>query len=124
MNKQNKLSDENMTISENLKTLRTKKGFTQGKLSEKANVELAQISRIERGTVQPKLETIKKLSLALNCSSDELIFDNKSEDGDEKLKRLINGVCKMPEEKKQIAIELLEALIMKSEAENWINSSD
>jgi transcriptional regulator with XRE-family HTH domain len=64
-----------MPISDNLKTLRDKRRLTQGELAKKAGIELAQISRIERGATQPKLDTIKKLALALECSSDELIFD-------------------------------------------------
>lgn len=65
-----------MSFGSNVKTLRTKKGLTQGELSDMANIELAQISRIERGATQPKLETIKKLCVALKCSADELIFDD------------------------------------------------
>jgi len=63
-----------MTFGVNLKTLRADKGLTQKELAKRAKVELAQISRIETGSSQPKLETIKNLCLGLKCSADELIF--------------------------------------------------
>jgi transcriptional regulator with XRE-family HTH domain len=64
-----------MSISNNLKAIRNKRGMTQGNLADKAGIELNQVSRIERGASEPKLETIKKLAIALSCSTDELIMD-------------------------------------------------
>lgn len=66
-----------MSISNNLKIIRSQRGMTQGSLAEKAGIELTQVSRIERGASEPKLETIKKLAIALSCSTDELIMDDK-----------------------------------------------
>lgn len=64
-----------MSFGSNLRALRTSKKMTQGELSKLADIELAQISRIEREATQPKLETIRKLAIALECSTDSLIFD-------------------------------------------------
>jgi len=69
-----------MAISDNLKQLRKHRGLTQGALADLAGVELTQISRIERGASEPKLETIKNLAKALNCSSDDLIMDGSKEE--------------------------------------------
>lgn len=109
-----------MAISENLKALRDAKGLTQVQLSEKAGLGINQVSRIERGTSKPELETIKSLAIALDCSSDELIFDPTEREPDEELKILISAVASMSETKKAVAIEVLKALVMKSEAESWI----
>ena len=112
-----------MPISNNLKDIRSKRQLTQGQLGQLAEIELAQIWRIERGTTQPKLETIKKLALALKCSTDELIFDGHEQSMSEKLTKLLHAIDQLPDSKKVFAIEFLEALVMKSEAENWIKNS-
>ena len=109
-----------MSISNNLKGIRNHKELTQGELAEIANLKLLQISRIERGTTNPGLDTIKKLAVALNCSTDELIFDENERQVPDELKMLLEGMLRLPEEKQKIAVEILEALIMKSDAESWI----
>lgn len=111
---------ENMTIATNLKTLRDKRGLTQTQLADLAGLGINQVSRIERGTSKPELETIKKLAIALHCTADDLIFDSQELTQDDQIRTLLGALIKMPEDKKQTAIELLEALVMKAEAENWI----
>ena len=66
-----------MPFNTNLKKLRTQKNLTQKELANLAGVEIAQVSRIETGSSEPKLETIKNLAVALECKSDDLIFDNQ-----------------------------------------------
>lgn len=81
-----------MSIKDNLKRLRKQRSITQGELAELAGVELGQISRIERGASEPKLETIKKLVCALECSADELIMDEPSQADPAYLKALLKKV--------------------------------
>jgi transcriptional regulator with XRE-family HTH domain len=58
--------------------LRNEAGMTQAKLAEKANLSIDLISRIERGDRAPSLESIEKISLALNVSPLQLFnFDNQ-----------------------------------------------
>lgn len=109
-----------MAISENLKALRDAKGLTQTQLSEKAGLGINQVSRIERGSSKPELETIKSLAMALDCSADELIFDREEREPDEELRILMAAVANMDDAKKATAIEILKALVMKAEAETWI----
>lgn len=109
-----------MTIASNLKALRDDRGLTQTQLAEKAGLGINQVSRIERGRSKPELDTIKRLSLALNCTTDELIFDASEKTPDEEIRTLLTAVMGLPEEKKHTAIELLKALIMKAEAETWL----
>ena len=46
------------TLSENLLYQRKLKGYTQDELAEKTRVGLRTIQRIEKGEVQPHLQTI------------------------------------------------------------------
>ncbi len=49
----------------NLRRLRLAKGFSQEELANSSDVSLPQITRIERGTVNPTLCTIKALANGL-----------------------------------------------------------
>jgi len=54
--------------------LRIRKDWTQEKLAREANISYHTLIKIERGAIKdPRLETIKKLSKALEISIDKLI---------------------------------------------------
>lgn len=52
--------------------LRTKAGITQAKVAALTNLSIDLISRIERGERAPSLETIEKISAALNTGPADL----------------------------------------------------
>ena len=65
------------TIRENLVYHRKLKGYTQEDLSEKTTVGVRTIQRIEKGQVQPHLQTVKLLAVGLEVEVDDLIvLDN------------------------------------------------
>lgn len=69
------------TIRENLLYQRKLKGFTQDQLSEKTTVGVRTIQRIEKGEVQPHLQTVKLLAVGLDIEVDDLIvLDNPNEE--------------------------------------------
>ena len=60
----------------NLKKLRLAKGFSQEELANSSDVSLPQITRIERGTVNTTLCTIKSLANGLEINIIQLFnFD-------------------------------------------------
>ena len=69
------------TLKENLLYQRKLKGFTQEELSDRTTVGVRTIQRIEKGDVQPHLQTIKLLAVGLGVEVDELIvLDNPKEE--------------------------------------------
>ena len=56
-----------MDFGANLKTLRTEAGLTQQQLATMVDVAKSNISKYEKGTLEPNLETLKKLSDALDA---------------------------------------------------------
>ncbi len=69
------------TIKENLLYQRKLKGYTQDQLSEKTTVGVRTIQRIEKGEVQPHLQTVKLLAVGLDISVNDLIvIDNPNEE--------------------------------------------
>lgn len=61
------------SIRENLLYQRKLKGLTQDQLSEKTTVGVRTIQRIEKGEVQPHLQTVKLLAVGLEIEVDDLI---------------------------------------------------
>lgn len=69
------------TIKENLLYQRKLKGYTQDQLSEKTTVGIRTIQRIEKGEVQPHLQTVKLLAVGLGVEVSDLIpLENPNEE--------------------------------------------
>ena len=57
---------------------RREKGLSQAELSEKIGVSQNTISQWETGVRKPDIIHLKKLALALNCTTDELLESIKT----------------------------------------------
>lgn len=97
-----------MSISNNLKAIRSQRGVTQGNLADKAGIELTQVSRIERGASEPKLETIKRLAIALSCSTDELIMDAQPKTP-EYIKRTVERINELTPMKRYVVLGIIDS---------------
>jgi CubicO group peptidase (beta-lactamase class C family)/transcriptional regulator with XRE-family HTH domain len=76
---------ETQSIAKNLLYQRRLKGYTQEELSEKTEVTVRTIQRIEKGDVSPHLQTIKLLATALEIEiSDLLPLENPKEENIQK----------------------------------------
>jgi len=62
-----------MGMAARLKAARKAANMTQNELAEKLGVSYVVISQYENGVRNPKIETVKKLAVALNCSADKLL---------------------------------------------------
>lgn len=72
---------ETQSIAKNLVYQRKLKGYTQEELSEKTQVTIRTIQRIEKGDVNPHLQTVKLLATALDVEiEDLLIIENPKEE--------------------------------------------
>jgi len=61
-------------LAKNIKEHRKKKDLSQDKLSKLAGVTLHTITKIESGaTLDPRVETVKRIADALGCSVDSLL---------------------------------------------------
>lgn len=60
-------------FGERLKALRLSKSLTQEELCYKAEVELSQIYRIEKGKINPTLSTLAAIATALEINIAELL---------------------------------------------------
>lgn len=61
-------------FGKNLRRLRKKRGFTQEELANELDIEISQISRIERGVINTSVFLVKSIIDCLHIKADEL-FD-------------------------------------------------
>lgn len=72
---------ENKSIAKNLVYQRKLKGYTQEELSERTQVTVRTIQRIEKGDVNPHLQTIKLLATAMDLEVEDLLpLENPKEE--------------------------------------------
>ncbi|MDA0184367.1 helix-turn-helix domain-containing protein [Solirubrobacter phytolaccae] len=65
--------DPTAQFAENLRRLRLAAGMTQERLSEEAQMDAAEISRLERGGRDPQLLTIVRVARGLGVTPSELL---------------------------------------------------
>lgn len=94
-----------------IKELRKRKGLSQEVLAEKAETSANYLSRMERGTENPTLDMLIKISDALAVEMWE-IFDFGHELGLKEMKEIMNKLLKESEEEKlRLAIKILRAVV-------------
>ena len=57
----------------NLRRLRLAAGLTQMELSNRSGLDMAEISRLERGVKDPRLSTIVRLAIGLQVDAGDLV---------------------------------------------------
>lgn len=67
--------DPTAQFAENMRRLRLAAGLTQERLSEAAQMDAAEISRLERGGRDPQLHTIVRVARGLGVTPSELLAD-------------------------------------------------
>jgi transcriptional regulator with XRE-family HTH domain len=111
-----------MAFAERLATFRKKKGFTQKALADAVQMSLIQINRYEGGNSLPNIEAIRKLSVALGVTADELIFDEGERGPDDALRIQFEAISRFDPDEKKTAKDVLDGLILKHEARRWASS--
>jgi transcriptional regulator with XRE-family HTH domain len=71
---------ENLELQKRVKDLRIKKGLSQEELAEKSGLSLRTIQRIENGESVPRGDTLKRISITLQVTPDDLIDWQVQED--------------------------------------------
>lgn len=61
-------------LGENIRRIRTNRHMTQAALAEKAGVTVQMINQIEWGVKKMSIDTLTGIAIALDCTTDEIIF--------------------------------------------------
>ena len=68
----------NQELGENIRKIRELKGFSQQNLADEIKVDQKTISRIEKGDLSPKFETLSAISKVLSITLSQLLSFNES----------------------------------------------
>ena len=71
---------KNKELAQKIKTLRTRKGYSQEELSDKTGLSLRTIQRIENGETEPRGDSLKRLATVFEVSPDEIVDWTVQED--------------------------------------------
>jgi transcriptional regulator with XRE-family HTH domain len=100
--------DINIEIGNRIKKAREMAGLTQDRFAELIGMGTKNISAIERGAVGVSLSSIKKICLILSISSDDLLFESRTEND---MSTLTSRLKRLPPEQFNIANDILNKLL-------------
>lgn len=102
-------------IGKQIKRVRVANGYTQEQLSEMADISQRALSSIELGVNFVTAETLDKILIALNITSEELFATDHLKDSVELLKMINANIAKISDnpEKLEIIYNLTKSLIKK-----------
>ena len=87
----------------NLKELKKEKKLSTKQLAEKANLPIKTVSRILEGTtVNPYIDTLDRLAIALGCTIGDILADTKAVIGDNSLATLQKNIEAVETEKETV----------------------
>lgn len=105
-------SGQDETLGERIARLRRAKGWNQRELAERAGTKGTQISKFERGTYSPRLETLAKLAEALESTTDFLLTGRQPKEArDTRLRARLPLLESLPRELRDVIVEFLDALL-------------
>ena len=112
-----------MNLSNNLKSLRKKKGWSQTQLAEQIGSHLSHINRIETGKYNPSLDVVQKLANVFDVTIDYLISDTDEDFKevrieDKELMERVKLIDSLDAEDRTALIRVIDSMLTKCRA-NW-----
>jgi transcriptional regulator with XRE-family HTH domain len=113
-----------MSFPERLAALRKERGLTQTQMADKVGVHFSQLKRYEYGTSQPTVEVFKRITLALNVSADELLFE-PGERGprEDDLKFQFEAVSKLTKKERDTVKFIIDSILLMYDAKRYTSKS-
>ena len=113
-----------MAFADRLAALRKARGLTQQGLGDLSGVHMMQVHRYESGASQPSLDVLRKLTVALRVSADELLFEDAERGPDDELRYQFEAVAKLDPEEKKVIREVIDGMLLKHDAKRWIKADE
>ncbi|MDX9905907.1 MAG: helix-turn-helix transcriptional regulator [Bacteroidales bacterium] len=114
-----------MSFKDRLKQARTNKKISQQELAKRVGVHYTNIGRYERGEAVPSANVLNSLAQALDVTPDYLIngtLEDKADSAisDNELLIQFKKVEKLPEDKKKLVKEFLDAFLFKDNVQRQL----
>ena len=113
-----------MHFPKRLAAIRKERQLTQQQMAQTIGIHVSQYKRYEAGTSQPTLEVFRNITLALNVSADELLFEhNERGPGDhEGLRLQFEAVAQLDPKEQAVVMELIDGMLLKHDAKRWMQA--
>lgn len=107
-------------IGERIRTYRKKLNYSQEELAHKAGLHPTYIGQLERGEKNPTIETIEKITIALDITLEELFrFTIQTEAQQNKtITQLIHQLETISDQDKEVLVQIIKILV------EWKESKD
>ncbi|MCP4130221.1 MAG: helix-turn-helix transcriptional regulator [bacterium] len=101
-----------------IKELRKSRGWTQGELADKIDIEIKMISHYETKKSVPSIDSLVKMAELFNVSTDYLLIEHapkrsflREMDKDKELADKISEVMSLPEKDREVVVRVIDALV-------------
>lgn len=108
-----------MDFATRLADARKERGLTQQALADRVGIHVTQIRRYEAGTSSPTLDVLAKIAMAMNVTTDSLVFGEHDRDPDEDLRLSYEATRHLDPDEREMVKGLIEAVLLKHEARRW-----
>lgn len=112
-------------IGNRLRKIREEKRLSQTEVAQTMKMLPTQYNKIENGNVSPGLETLAKISDALDVSIDVIVFGHskhKVKPEDASLSAKVERIEKLPPEERYIANEILNLVFARDTLKNLVDN--
>lgn len=111
------------SFGDRLTTARKERDLTQQELADLAGAHVTQIRRYEAGTSAPTLDVLRNLALALNASTDSLIFGDDERGPSDDLTLVFEAAAQLDDEGRQLVKALVEGVVLRQQSRRFANAS-
>lgn len=112
------MANKSISMGEKIKEIRKDRGLSQNDLSRISKVAQRLISKYENCEVEPTITNLRKLTTALQVTSDYLIFDGQKklevEFANPKLKESFLSANSVDKKDQETIIKVVEAILVKN----------
>ena len=100
-------------LGDRLSRLRRAKGWNQGELGRRMGLRGSQISKLERGSITPRVDILPRLSEVLGVSADYLLTGRSFGEmqRDYRIRDRVEALETLPEPQRNHLVEFLDALV-------------
>lgn len=106
-----------MEFAQHLANLRRQRGLTQVALAKRAGVNVSQLRRYEAGGSEPSLAALRRLAVALSCTTDALVFgDDPRLPDDEALRLAFEATTFLDDTERATVHAVLDAFLARHSA--------
>lgn len=114
-----------MKLSEKIKLLRKKKGISQQKLADLAEIHITHVSRLENGHYQPSYDLLKKFVEIFEVSGDYLLNDDTDDYEvkikDKNLADRIRLIDTLDDKDREALIQVIDSMLTKQKMKQLLN---